>query len=32
LLNGYELIADIDNNTRTLNSDDKESIVEVLLD
>ena len=32
LLTGYELIADIDNNTRTLNSADKDSLVEVLLD
>ena len=32
LLTGYELIADIYNNTRTLNSADKDSLVEVLLD
>ena len=32
LLTGYELIADIDNNKRTLNSADDESLVEVLLD
>ena len=32
LLTGYELIADIDNNKRTLNSDDNESLVEVLID
>ncbi len=32
LLTGYELIADIDNNKRILNSADKESLVEVLLD
>ena len=32
LLTGYELIADIDNNTRILNSADKDSLVEVLLE
>ena len=32
LLKGYELIADIDNNKRILNSADDESLVEVLLD
>ena len=32
LLTGYELIADIDNNKRILNSADNESLVEVLLD
>ncbi len=32
LLTGYELIADIDNNKRILNSADKDSLVEVLLD
>ena len=32
LLTGYELIADIDNNKRILNSADSESLVEVLLD
>jgi lipopolysaccharide export system protein LptA len=32
LLRGYELIADIDNNKRTLNSANDESHVEVLLD
>ena len=32
LLTGYELIADIDNNKRILNSADEESLVEVLLD
>jgi len=32
LLTGHELIADIDNNKRILNSADKESLVEVLLD
>mgnify|MGYP001367331911 CR=1 FL=1 len=32
LLTGNELIADIDNNKRILNSSDKESLVEVLLD
>ena len=32
LLTGYELIADIDNNKRILNSADDESLVEVLLD
>ena len=32
LLTGYELIADIDNNKRTLNSADEDSLVEVLLD
>ncbi len=32
LLKGYELIADIDNNTRILNSANDESLVEVLLD
>jgi lipopolysaccharide export system protein LptA len=32
LLTGYELIADIDNNKRTLNSADNESLVEVLID
>ena len=32
LLTGYELIADIDNNKRILNSDDKETLVEVLLE
>ena len=32
LLTGYELIADIDNNKRILNSADKESLVEVLLE
>ncbi len=32
LLNGYELIADIDNNKRILNSANDESLVEVLLD
>ncbi len=32
LLTGNELIADIDNNKRILNSADKESLVEVLLD
>ena len=31
LLTGNELIADIDNNKRILNSADKESLVEVLL-
>ena len=32
LLTGYELIADIDNNKRTLNSANNESLVEVLID
>ena len=32
LLSGYELIADIDNNKRILNSADKDSLVEVLLE
>ena len=32
LLTGNELIADIDNNKRILNSSDKESLVEVLLE
>lgn len=32
LLTGYELIADIDNNKRILNSNDKETLVEVLLE
>ena len=32
LLTGYELIADIDNNKRTLNSADEDSLVEVLID
>ena len=32
LLTGNELIADIDNNKRILNSADKESLVEVLLE
>lgn len=32
LLTGYELIADIDNNKRILNSANEESLVEVLLD
>ena len=32
LLTGYELIADIDNNKRILNSANKESLVEVLLE
>ena len=32
LLTGYELIADIENNKRILNSADDESLVEVLLD
>jgi len=32
LLTGYELIADIDNNKRILNSADDETLVEVLLD
>ena len=32
LLTGYELIADIDNNKRILNSADKDSLVEVLLE
>ena len=32
LLTGYELIADIDNNKRILNSADKNSLVEVLLE
>ena len=32
LLTGYELIADIDNNKRTLNSADNESLVEVLIE
>ena len=32
LLTGNEIIADIDNNKRILNSADKESLVEVLLD
>ena len=32
LLTGYELIADIDNNKRILNSADDESLVEVLID
>ena len=32
LLTGYELIADIDNNTRILNSADKDSLVEVLIE
>jgi len=32
LLSGYELIADIDNNKRILNSANDESLVEVLLD
>ena len=32
LLTGYELIADIDNNKRILNSADNETLVEVLLD
>ena len=32
LLTGYELIADIDNNKRILNSANDESLVEVLLD
>ena len=32
LLTGYELIADIDNNKRILNSADEDSLVEVLLD
>ena len=32
LLTGYELIADIDNNKRTLKSADSESLVEVLID
>ncbi len=32
LLKGYELIADIDNNKRILNSANKDSLVEVLLD
>ena len=32
LLTGYELIADIDNNKRILNSADNDSLVEVLLD
>ncbi len=32
LLTGYELIADIDNNKRILNSADEESLVEVLLE
>ena len=32
LLTGYELIADIDNNKRILNSENEESLVEVLLD
>ena len=31
LLTGYELIADIDNNKRILNSANEESLVEVLL-
>ncbi len=32
LLTGYELIADIDNNKRILNSADKDSLVEVLIE
>ena len=32
LLTGYELIADIDNNKRILNSENNDSLVEVLLD
>tara|TARA_Y200000002_G_scaffold368900_1_gene362458 strand:- start:607 stop:1068 length:462 start_codon:yes stop_codon:yes gene_type:complete len=32
LLKGYELIADIDNNKRILNSENNDSLVEVLLD
>ena len=32
LLTGYELIADIDNNKRILNSENDDSLVEVLLD
>ena len=32
LLTGYELIADIDNNKRILNSAEKDSLVEVLLE
>jgi hypothetical protein len=32
LLTGYELIADIDNNKRILNSANDDSLVEVLLD
>ena len=32
LLTGYELIADIDNNKRILNSANEESLVEVLLE
>ena len=32
LLTGYELIADIDNNKRILNSNNEESLVEVLLE
>jgi lipopolysaccharide export system protein LptA len=32
LLTGYELIADIDNNKRILNSANEDSLVEVLLD
>ena len=32
LLKGYELIADIDNNKRILNSENTDSLVEVLLD
>jgi lipopolysaccharide export system protein LptA len=32
LLKGYELIADLDNNKRTLNSANEESLVEVLID
>ena len=32
LLTGYELIADIDNNKRILNSESEDSLVEVLLD
>ena len=32
LLTGYELIADIDNNKRILNTANEESLVEVLLE
>ena len=32
ILTGYELIADIDNNKRILNSESEDSLVEVLLD
>ena len=32
LLTGYELIADIDNNKRTLNSENDDALVEVLLE